>query len=336
MSSSHASTPQPNTRQTNAPRIVVLDGEKLNPGDNPWTPVEELGHLTVYDWTPAEKVVERARDADILLTNKSPVSGKDIDLLPRLRFISVLATGFNVVDTAHARERGIPVSNVPVYGTNSVAQYVFALILELSHHVGLHSEAVHAGEWRGEGNWSFWRTPLVELYGKTMAIVGFGRIGRRVGELAHAFGMEVLAVDIRQDDPPDYKPFAFVSAEEAFRRADVVSLNAALTPENTGMVNARMLGTMKSSAFLINASRGPLVNDADLAMALNAGTIAGAALDVVSSEPISPDNPLISARNCIITPHMAWAALEARRRLMHTTAENIAGFLRGTPRNVVN
>ncbi len=321
---------------TEKPRIVVLDGEKLNPGDNPWTEVEELGEVTVYDWTEPEQVVERARDADIILTNKSQVREEMMEHLPVLKFISVLATGFNVVDVAAARVRGIPVSNVPVYGTNSVAQYVFALILELCHHVGLHSEAVHAGAWSGPGNWSMWKTPLVELHGKTMAVVGFGRIGRRVGELAHAFGMEVLAVDIRTDDPPDYEPFAFVPAAEAFRRADVVSLNAALTAENEGMVDAALLGSMKPSAFLVNASRGQLIVEEDLAAALNDGTIAGAALDVVSSEPISPDNPLLRAKNCFITAHIAWAALEARRRLMHTTAENIRAFLAGKPQNVVN
>lgn len=318
------------------PRIVVLDGEKLNPGDNPWTEVEELGELTVYDWTEPEQVVERARDAEIILTNKSTVTEEMMEHLPKLKFIGVLATGFNIVDVEAARKRDIPVSNVPVYGTNSVAQYVFALILELCHQVGMHSEAVHAGEWGGPGNWSMWKTPLVELYGKTMAVVGFGRIGRRVGELAHAFGMEVLAVDIRTDNPPGYEPFAFVSAEEAFRRADVVSLNAALTAENEGMVNAALLRTMKPSAFLVNASRGPLIVEADLAAALKEGTIAGAALDVVSSEPIKPDNPLLKAKNCIITAHMAWAALEARRRLMHTTAENIRAFLAEKPQNVVN
>jgi len=318
------------------PQIVVLDGEKLNPGDNPWTEVEEQGELTVYDWTEAEDVVERARDAEIVLTNKSPLSREAIEALPRLRFIGVLATGFNVVDVEAARERGIPVSNVPEYGTNSVAQYVFALALELCHHVAYHSESVKAGGWKGPGNWSYWLTPLVELYGKTIGIVGFGRIGRRVGQLANAFGMEVLAVDVYEGKPPDYSPFAFVSAEEAFRRADVISLNAALTEENRGMVNAELLKTMKPNAFLINASRGPLVVDRDLADALNQGTIAGAALDVVSSEPIEPDNPLLRARNCILTPHMAWAALEARQRLMQSTAENVRAFLRGEPQNVVN
>jgi glycerate dehydrogenase len=298
--------------------------------------VEALGELTVYDWTNEDEVVERARDADIILTNKSLLTREHMEQLPKLRFISVLATGFNIVDTDFARERGIPVSNVPVYGTNSVAQYVFALALELCHHVGAHSQAVAAGEWRGRGNWSFWHTPLVELYGKTMAVIGFGRIGRRVGELAHAFGMEVLAVDVYEGNPPDYKPFSFVTREEAFRRADVVSLNAQLTPENEGMVNAKLLATMKPSAFLINAARGQLVNERDLADALNAGTIAGAALDVVSSEPITPDNPLLEAKNCIITPHMAWAALEARKRLMKTTADNIQAFLSGEPQNVVN
>jgi glycerate dehydrogenase len=240
------------------------------------------------------------------------------------------------VDVQAARERNIPVSNVPVYGTDSVAQYVFALLLELCHHVGQHGRVVQSGEWEKSGTWSLFKTPLVELVSKTMTIVGFGRIGRRVGELAHAFGMDVLAVDVREENPPEYQPFAFASLQDAFRRADVVSLNCALTEENQGMVDRALLATMKPSAFLINAARGPLIREADLARALDSTTIAGAALDVVSTEPIRSDNPLLKAKNCIITPHIAWASLEARRRLMRTTAENIEAFLRGRPQNVVN
>jgi len=316
--------------------IVVLDGKRLNPGDNPWGEVARFGKLTVYDWTDSADVVERAKGADIVLTNKSPVGREAIGKLPSLKYISVLATGYNIVDVTAARERNIPVSNVPVYGTDSVAQYVFALLLEFANRVSLHDASVKAGDWSKSGQWSYTLSPQSELAGKTMAIVGFGRIGRRVGELAHAFGMEVLAVDVNETGPPPYRPFAFVPLEDAFRRADIVSLNCALTPENTGMVNKGLFSLMKPSAFLINVARGPLVNDADLAEALNGGVLAGAALDVVSAEPIAPDNPLLGAKNCIITPHMAWATLEARRRLMKETAENIAAFLEGRTKNVVN
>jgi glycerate dehydrogenase len=317
-------------------KIVVLDGNRLNPGDNPWDEVQAYGELHVYEWSDPDEVAERARDADILLTNKSLVLRDTLKELPRLKYISVLATGYNSVDVLAARERGIPVSNVPVYGTDTVAQYVFALLLELCHHVGEHGRAVSEGEWERSGTWSLFKRSLVELASKTMAVVGFGRIGRRVGELAHAFGMSVLAVDIREDDPPGYEPFAFVALEEAFRRADVVSLNCTLTADTEGMVDRRLLASMKPSAFLVNASRGGLVREAELAAALNEGVIAGAALDVVSTEPIRADNPLLEARSCSITPHIAWASLEARRRLMKTTAENVGAFLRGRPQNVVN
>jgi len=317
-------------------KIVVLDGNRLNPGDNPWDEVAAHGELEVYDWSDPDQVADRAEDADILLTNKSLVPRDTLRKLPHLKYISVLATGYNIVDVQAARERNIPVSNVPVYGTDSVAQFVLALLLELCHHVGQHELAVSSGEWGRSGTWSLFKTPLVELASKTMAIVGFGRIGRRVGELAHAFGMRVLAVDIRQDNPPSYEPFAFVSLEEAFRRADAVSLNSTLTPDSEGMVHRTLLASMKPTAFLINASRGQLVREADLAQALDEGVIAGAALDVVSTEPIRADNPLLQARNCIITPHIAWASLGARRRLMQTTAENVGAFLRGQPQNVVN
>jgi glycerate dehydrogenase len=317
-------------------KIVVLDGERLNPGDNPWDEVAAYGLLEVHGWSRPEEVEKRAKGADIVLTNKSLLPANVIERLPELRYISVLATGYNIVDTKAARERSIPVSNVPIYGTDSVAQFVFALVLELCHHVGPHAAAVREGEWERSGTWSLAKTPLIELASKTMAVVGFGRIGRRVGELAHAFGMGVLAVDVREENPPGYRPFAFTPLEDAVRRADVVSLNCALTAENEGMVNRGLLGLMKPTAFLINAARGPLVREEDLAEALKAGTIAGAALDVVWTEPIRAGNPLLEARNCIITPHIAWASLEARRRLMKTTAENIGSFLSGKPQNVVN
>jgi glycerate dehydrogenase len=317
-------------------QIVVLDGYTLNPGDNPWDDVARLGELTVYDRTPSEKIVERAQDADVLIINKVPITVGILAQLPRLKFVAVTATGYNVVDTAATRERGIPVSNVPVYGTNSVAQYAFALLLELCHRVGLHDAAVKEGKWSSNIDWCFWLTPLVELTGKRMGIVGFGRIGRRVGEIAHAFGMEVLAYDVLRGSSPDYAPFAWREIREIFAEADVITLHCLQTAENTGMVNRDLLRLMKPSAFFINAARGGLVVEQDLADALNAGQIAGAAVDVVSTEPIRPGNPLLTARNCIITPHMAWGALAARQRIMTTTAENIAAWMAGKPINVVN
>ena len=318
------------------PRIVVLDGVTLNPGDNPWDEVEALGEVTVYERTPEPHVVGRAAGAQILLTNKTPISGQAIRSLPELRFIGVLATGYNIVDIQAARRRNIPVSNIPEYGTDSVAQHVMALLLELANGVGRHDRAVHEGRWSESPDFCFWESGLTELAGKTMAIIGFGRIGRRVGELAHALGMVVMAFDPARSDPPHYRPFSWVKLEEAFRSADVISLNCPLTPENEGFIDAAALRRMKPTTWLINASRGPLVREADLAAALRRGTIAGAAVDVLSGEPPSPDNPLLSAPNCIITPHVAWASLEARKRLMAETAANVAAFLTGSPRNVVN
>ena len=317
-------------------KIVVLDGKTLNPGDNPWDAVEKLGELTVYDRTAPDEILQRASGAEVLLTNKTPLSADTLGQLPDLRFISVLATGYNVVDVRAAGRRGVAVSNVPIYATDSVAQFTFAMLLELAHHVGSHDVAVKSGRWTDSPDFCFWDFPLVELAGRKMGIVGFGRIGRRVGELAHAFGMEVLAADVNQTNPPEYEPFQWVEVEELFEVADVVSLHCPQTAENAGMVNSKLLGRMKTNAFLINTSRGGLIVEADLTGALNAGRIAGAALDVVSSEPIRPDSPLLSARNCLITPHIAWAAQAARRRLMATTAENIAAFIAGKPINVVS
>jgi glycerate dehydrogenase len=319
------------------PRIVVLDGFTLNPGDNPWDELAALGELVVHDRTDPEHVLERAAGAVILLTNKTPVSAATIRGLPGLRYISVLATGYNVVDVEAARGAGVAVSNVPEYGTDSVAQFVFALLLELASRVGQHERAVKDGVWTASPDFCFWEGPLVELSGKTLGIVGFGRIGQRVGRIANAMGMRVLAFDPSPRFAPDYEPFAWAAdVEELFRSADAVSLNCALTPQNLHFVNARILSLMKPGAFLVNAARGGLVEEADLAEALNAGRLAGAALDVVSAEPISTDNPLLGARNCIITPHIAWASAEARRRLMRTTAENVRSFLSGKPQNVVN
>ncbi len=317
-------------------RIVVLDGYTLNPGDNPWDEVARLGELTVYDRTPAEQVVERAGGAEVVLTNKTPLSAEALSELPELRFVCVLATGYDVVDSRAARRRNILVSNVPTYATESVAQFTFALLLELCHQVGLHDRAVKNGEWRRQGDFCFWQSPLIELCGKKMGIVGFGRIGRRVGELAHAFGMDVLASRGRKLGPPVYEPFAWRSTAEVFAEADVVSLHCPQTAENKGMVNARLLSTMKPNAFLVNTARGGLVVEQDLVEALNSGRIAGAAADGAAVEPIASDGPLLTARNMVITPHIAWATLAARKRLMEVTAENVAAFIAGAPINVVN
>ena len=316
--------------------IVVLDGFTLNPGDNPWTDVEKLGSVTVYDRTPAELIIERALAADIVLTNKTPLTAETLDQLPSLKFISVLATGYNVVDVQAARERNITVSNVPIYGTDSVAQFTFALLLELCHNVALHDGLVKGGDWTANPDFCFWKTPLVELVGKKMGIVGFGRIGRRVARLADALGMEILAYDMVHSDVADYVSFRWADIDELFKEADVVSLHCPQTADNAGFVNAALLKTMKPSSFFINTARGALVNEQDLAQALNEGVLAGAAVDVVSSEPIAADNPLLSAKNCLITPHIAWATLEARRRLMQTTAGNVAAFIESSPVNVVN
>ena len=317
-------------------KIVILDGYTINPGDNPWTLVDALGECTIYDRTPADLVLERAREAEIILTSKVKLTEAVIAALPKLRYISLLATGYNNVDTAAAARRGIPVSNVPAYATESVVQTVFALLLELTTRVGLHDAAVKAGEWVLSPDHSFWKTSIVELDGLTMGIVGYGTIGRAVGRVAAAFGMNVIAYAPRIPVDQGLVPVRFVPLEELFAIADVVSLNCPQAPENTAFVNSRLLSLMKPSSFLINVARGGLVNEVDLASALNRGVIAGVGLDVVAHEPMLADNPLLTAANCIFTPHLAWASLAARKRLMDTVAGNIAAFLSGAPVNVVN
>jgi glycerate dehydrogenase len=271
-----------------------------------------------------------------VITNKVPITKSDMEQLPNLKMISVTATGYDIVDIEGARELGIPVCNVPVYGTETVAQYVFALVLELARQPALHDNAVKDGEWGAQPDWSFWKKPQVELAGKTMGIIGFGRIGRRVGELADAFKMNVIAYDPCQGDDPGLCSFEWEKLEDLFSRSDFISINCNQCLENTGFVNEDLLSRMKKTAFLINASRGGLINEADLAAALNEERIAGAALDVVSKEPIESDNPLLHAKNVIITPHIAWSTLDARRRLMDETVQNIQAFFDGKPRNVVN
>jgi glycerate dehydrogenase len=319
-----------------APKIVILDGRALASNDLSWTALEALGQVEIHEQSTAEEVAARARGAAVLITNKAPITAAVIGSAPDLRFIAVTATGFDCVDLAAARRRGIPVANVPEYGTDSVAQFTFALLLTLCHHVEMHVAAVRAGDWARAGDFSFWKTPQVELAGKTMGIAGFGRIGRRVGELAHAFGMPVLAADAFRSAAPAYTPFAWVELDELFAQSDVISLHCPLTPETTGLVNRQRLSRVRPGAVLLNASRGGLVVEADLAAALNEGRLAGAAVDVVSQEPVRADNPLLSARNCLITPHIAWASREARGRLLDTTVANIKNFLAGRPTNVVN
>jgi glycerate dehydrogenase len=314
---------------------VILDGFVINPGDLSWRKLESLAPLTVYDRTPEHLIIERAREAEIVLTTKCPLSKETIENLLRLRYIGVLATGYNIVDTAAATARGIIVTNLPNYGTASVAQAAFALLLELCHNVKLHSDAVKAGEWSANPDWSYSKTPLIELAGKTMGIVGFGRIGQQVARIADAMQMRVIATFSSRATPPPYPDFAWAGLDEIFTQSDVVSLHCPLVPATKGIVNAERLRQMKPSAMLINTSRGPLVEENDLAEALNVGQIAGAGLDVLSIEPPPPGNPLFQAKNCIITSHNAWATKEARTRLLEIAASNLASFLDGSPQNVV-
>jgi glycerate dehydrogenase len=316
--------------------IVILDGYTINPGDNPWDSLKALGNCTIYDRTPSEHKLERARDAEIILLSKVKLDESTLEALPNLKYISMLATGYNNVDVAAAGRLGIPVSNVPAYSTESVAQATFALLLELAMHAGLHDASVKAGEWISCPDHSYWKTPLVELDGLTLGIVGYGTIGRAVARIGTAFGMKILAYAPRIPQDSGSVPVSFVPLEELFASSDVVSLNCPQTPENGGFVNARLLGLMKQSAFLLNLARGGLVNEADLALALRSGRIAGAGLDVVAHEPMLADNPLLSAPNCLFTPHIAWASLAARRRLTAVVTANVAAFLAGTPINVVN
>ncbi|HUA61484.1 MAG TPA: D-2-hydroxyacid dehydrogenase [Verrucomicrobiae bacterium] len=316
-------------------KITVLDGYALNPGDLSWDALRRLGEFEVFDRTPAAEAAHRAAGAAIVLTNKTPLHEETLAQLPDLKYIGVLATGYDVVDVKFAKSRGIVVTNIPIYGTASVAQFVFALLLELCHNVRVHSDAVRGGEWSRNPDWSFWKSPLVELAGKTMGIIGFGRIGRQTGKIADAMGMRVIASDTYQGNPPAWEGFRWAGIEELLRESDVVSLHSPLFPDTRGMINAHSLAWMKPSAFLINTSRGPLVVDHDLADALNAGTIAGAGLDVLSVEPPAATNPLLCARNCLVTPHIAWATREARSRLMDLAVENVTAFVAGKSQNVI-
>lgn len=317
-------------------KIVVLDGYTLNPGDLGWEGLENLGELIVYDRSRPEEVVGRATGAEIIFTNKTPIGREEIEKLPELKYIGVLATGYDIVDTEAAREKGIVVTNVPGYGAHSVAQLTFALLLELCHHVQRHSDTVMDGKWSRSTDFCYWDYPLVELAGKTMGIIGFGNNGRKVAEIATAMGMKIMAADSKHIDPMTRVDFKWADIPQLLRESDVVSFHCPLTSETEGLINRDSLSTMKKTAFLINTSRGPIIQDRDLAEALNKGTIAGAGLDVLSLEPPPPENPLFEAKNCLITPHIAWATHEARTRLMDITLVNLEAFLNGSPVNVVN
>jgi glycerate dehydrogenase len=316
-------------------RIVVLDGYTLNPGDLSWQELEALGPCTVYDRTPPADIVARAADAEIVLTNKTPLRRETISQLTRLRHIGVLATGYNIVDVEAARERSISVSNAPNYAMHSVSQTVFGHLLNLTLRTADHAGSVAEGRWSRNPDWCYWNCPLIELGGLTFGVVGFGRIGRAAAEIARAFGMNVLAFDVTvpSDALPDIR---FVGLDELFCQSDVVSLHCPLRPETHHLVNAERLRSMKPTAYLINTSRGPLVDERALAEALNAGRVAGAGLDVLSVEPPPPGNPLLRAKNCFVTPHIAWATRAARQRLLDTVVANVRSFLAGTPQNIVN
>lgn len=319
-------------------KIVVLDGHTLNPGDLDWSALRELGEVVIHDrtGTDPELIAERAAGAQVVLTNKTPLTAATINSLEALEYIGVLATGFNTVDVDAAGARGIPVTNIPAYGTDSVAQMAFAHILAFCHRVAEHNADVRDGGWAAQTDFCYWLSPQIELVGLTIGIIGFGRIGRRVAEIANAFGMRVIAHDVYQGNPPEWDGFRFVEVDDLLREADVVSLHCPLTPENEGLINAARLALMKPSAYLLNVSRGPLVVDADLAEALTNGTIAGAGLDVLGTEPPAADNPLLGAPNLTITPHIAWATRSARSRLLDTAIANIRASIAGSPKNVVN
>ena len=319
-------------------KIVVLDGYTENPGDLSWTELEKLGQLTVYDRTAYEEsplIAQRIGDAEVIVTNKTPISQQTLEQCPNLKLIAVLATGYNVIDCAAARKKGVSVVNVPTYGTASVSQYSIALLLEICHHIGHHDQSVHAGNWANSADWCYWDYPLIELEGKTMGIIGFGRIGQAEGRIAKALGMRVLAYDLYPSDS-GRAVGEYVDLDTLYRQSDVISLHCNLTPENTRMINKDSIAKMKDGVILINNARGQLIDEQDVADALNSGKLAAAGLDVVYTEPIREDNPLLKAKNCIITPHISWAPKESRQRIMDVTAENLRAFLAGRPQNVVN
>lgn len=315
--------------------IVVLDGYTLNPGDLSWNELETLGNLKVYDRTEPRLIVERCKDAEIIITNKTVISAEIISQLNKLKYVGVLATGYNVVDVKYASKKGLIVTNVPAYSTNSVAQLTFSLLLELVMNVGIHNQSVQSGEWANSKDFSYTKSPLIELHGLTLGIVGFGRIGQAVAKIANAFGMKII-VNNRSElkSIPEYA--TVVDKVDLFKNSDILSLHIPLTDENTEFVNKEMIVLMKPTAYLINTARGGLINESDLAEALNTNKIAGAGLDVLSTEPPQNDNPLLTAKSCVITPHIAWSTISARKRLMKVAVDNVREFLIGEPQNVVS
>lgn len=318
-------------------KIVILDGYTENPGDLSWEGFEKLGLLTVYDRTEHEEdIISRIGDADIVYTNKTPITRDTIAAATNLKYIGMLSTGYNVVDVGYAKEKGIPVCNIPTYGTDAVGQFAIAMLLEICHHVAHHSDAVHSGRWTSCQDWCFWDYPLIELSGKTIGIIGYGRIGQATGRIAKAMGMKVLAYDSHCDLSLEDGSMHYVGLDELLAESDVIALHCPLFRETEGIINKESISKMKDGVIILNNSRGPLINEQDLADALESGKVYAAGLDVVSTEPISADNPLLKARNCIITPHISWAPRESRLRLMNIAVENLRCFLEGKPQNVVN
>lgn len=317
-------------------KIVILDAYTSNPGDLSWDNFSALGELCVYERTAKDEILERCKDAEIILDNKVVLDRETLVQLPKLKYIGVLATGYNIIDVQAATELGITVCNVPTYSTRAVAQLTFALILEFYNSVAIHSEAVHAGEWTACKDFCFQKTPLLELSGKTLGIVGFGKIGREVAKIADAFGMNILCC-VRSPKPqPSFESFRFVSLDELTEKSDIISFHCPLTEETNRLVNAEFISKMKNNAIIINTARGPIIDEKALAAALDSGKIAGAAVDVLSCEPPKSNNPLLSCKNCIITPHIAWAGYETRERLLEIVYQNLKSFLDGEPINVVN
>lgn len=316
-------------------KIVVLDGYTENPGDLSWNGLEWLGELTVYDRTQSDEIAARIRGAGAVYVNKVALDRETIFSAPDLKFIGVLATGYNVVDIAAARERGIAVCNIPTYGTAAVGQFAIAMLLEICHHVAHHSDAVHAGRWEQNADWCFWDYPLIELAGKTMGIIGFGRIGQTTGRIARALGMNVIAYD-EYESGAGRALAEYTALDALFARSDVIALHCPLLPSTQGIINRENIAKMKDGVIILNNARGPLIVEQDLADALNSGKVYAAGLDVVSTEPIRGDNPLLKAKNCLITPHISWAPKESRQRLMEIAADNLRRFLEGSPVNVVN
>lgn len=319
-------------------KIVILDGYTENPGDLSWDALGKLGELTVYDRTPVNdeaEIIRRIGDAEVVFTNKTPISRNTIDACPHMKFISMLATGYNVVDYVYAREKGIPVTNVPSYGTAAVGQFAIAMLLEICHHVAYHSQTVHEGKWEKCIDWCYWDYPLIELDGKTLGVIGFGRIGQQTGKIAKALGMKVLAYDNHPNDS-GRAIGEYVELDTLLSSSDVIALHCPLFPDTQGIINKDTIAKMKDGVILLNNSRGPLVVEQDLADALNSGKVYAAGLDVVSTEPIRGDNPLLKAKNCFITPHISWAPKESRQRIMDCAVENVKAYLAGKPINVVN